>query len=212
MPAGYPILVHLAGRPVVVVGAGRVATRKVAGLLDAGARVRLVAPRASAQLTALAGAGRLDWERRPYRPGDLHGAFLVIAATDAPAVNRRVAADAHTAGVLADVVDDPGAGGFTTPATLRRGDLVVAVATSGRVPGLAGALRRRLAAQLGPEWGALVELLAEVRGRLPTADDQAGWDRLLAPELLARLRAGDRGRARARLAELLAERAAVESR
>jgi precorrin-2 dehydrogenase len=212
MPAGYPILLDLAGRLGVVVGAGPVATRKAAGLLDAGARVRVVAPEAGAELAGLAAAGDLDWSARAYEHGDLDGAALVVAATGAPEVNRRVAADARAAGIPVNVVDDPGDGTFTSLATLRRGDLVVAVGTSGRAPGLAGMLRRRLAGQLGPEWAALVELLGEVRERLPTAGDTGGWERLLAPVVLDRLRAGDVDGARERLELLLAERSVAKSR
>ena len=202
---GYPILLELSGRTVVVIGAGPVAARKVAGLLEAGAAVRLIAPLAVPELQALATAGRLDWARRPYQPGDLDGAALVFAATGVAEVDRRVVADAP-AGAPVSVAGDPTLGGFTTPAVLRRGELTVAVATSGRTPGLAGALRRRLDDQLGPEWGALVELLGEVRDRLPAAADRAAWDRLLGGGLLDQLRAGQLDAARARLGELLGPR------
>jgi precorrin-2 dehydrogenase/sirohydrochlorin ferrochelatase len=116
-----------------------------------------------------------------------------------PEVDRAVAVEAAAAGIPVNVAGAPAEGWFTTPAVLRRGDLIVAVATSGRTPGLAGALRRRLAADLGPEWATLVELLGEVRDRLPPAADTAAWDRLLTPELLTM----EAGAARARLAELL---------
>jgi precorrin-2 dehydrogenase/sirohydrochlorin ferrochelatase len=210
VPPGYPIVVALAGRPVLVVGAGPVATRKVTGLLGTGAVIRVVAPQALPGLAALADAGRITLERRPYRTGDLDGAALAFAAGP-PEVNRRVAADAGAAGVAVNVADDPGAGSFTTPATLRRGELLVAVATGGLAPGLAGALRRRLGLVFGPEWAELVELLASVRDRLPAAADTEGWDRLLDGPLPSAVRSGDHAGALRILAELDVARAADES-
>jgi precorrin-2 dehydrogenase / sirohydrochlorin ferrochelatase len=211
VPAGYPIVVDLAGRPVVVVGAGPVATRKVTGLLGTGAAVRVVAPEALPGLAALAGAGRITLERRPYAAGDLDGAALAFAAGPAE-VNRRVAADAARAGIPVAVTDDRGAGTFTTPATLRRGELLIAVATGGLAPGLAGALRRRLGLAFGPEWAELVELLAAARDRLPAAADTEGWDRLLDGPVPAAVRAGDHAGARRLLAELLGARDARPAR
>src|SRR6266540_834636 len=166
MTPRYPILVDLAARPVVVVGGGAVAERRALGLLAAGADLRVVSPRVGEGIDALAARGELTVERRPYRTGDLAGAVLAVAATDDPEVNRRVAADGRAAGVPVNRVDHPDGGDVTVPAVLRRGDLTVAVATSGRTPGLAGALRRRLEA------------------------DQATWQELLAPEVLDAVRRG----------------------
>jgi precorrin-2 dehydrogenase/sirohydrochlorin ferrochelatase len=190
MPASYPILVDLAGRPTVVVGGGPVAERKVRGLLAAGAAVRLVSPEVTPALADMAAGGEIVVEARSWRPGDLAGAVLAVAATGDPAVNARVAEEGRASGVLVNRVDDPDLGGFTVPAVLRRGDLTVAVATSGRTPGLAGALRRRLEGVFGPEWAELVELLAADRGSLPLAADQAAWDGLLGPDVLEAVRRG----------------------
>ena len=190
MTPRYPILVDLAGRPVVVVGGGAVAERRVHGLLAAGARVRVVTPRVGEGLAAVAARGEVSVEPRPYRTGDLAGAALAVAATDDPEVNRLVAADGRAAGVPVNRADDADGGDVTVPAVLRRGDLTVAVATSGRTPGLAGALRRRLEGDFGPEWAELVELLAADRAALPRAADQAAWRELLAPEVLEAVRRG----------------------
>jgi siroheme synthase-like protein len=196
MPARYPIVLDVTGVLAVVAGGGRVATRRALGLLDAGARVRVVAPEVTAELAGRSQAGALEWRRRPWREGDLAGAALAVAATGSPAANRAVAAQARAAGVPVNVADQPEQGTFQVPAVLRRGDLLLAVATSGRAPGLAGALRRRLGEQLGPEWAGLVDLLADLRERLPDAADSAGWDRLLAPGLLEAVRGGDLAQAR----------------
>ena len=201
MPPGYPIVLDLAGRPVVVVGAGPVASRKVTGLLASGAAITIVAPEALPGLAALAEAGRATLHRRPYQTRDLDGAALAFAAAP-PEVNRQVATDAAAAGVLVSVASkvdgqagtsaaDGRAATFSTPATLRRGGLLLAVATGGAAPGLAGALRRRLGASFGPEWSGVVELLGRHRERLPPPADGEAWEALLDGSLQALLLAGD---------------------
>ncbi|MGC4118819.1 MAG: bifunctional precorrin-2 dehydrogenase/sirohydrochlorin ferrochelatase [Myxococcales bacterium] len=139
------------GRRVVVVGAGEVAERRVRALLDAGARVTLVAPEASAGLARLARQGRLGWERRRYREGDLRGAFVAFAASDDRDANRAVAAEARRRGILVNAADDPGACDFTMPAVARSGPVCVAVSTGGTSPTLAQHLRDALARRL--LWG-----------------------------------------------------------
>jgi precorrin-2 dehydrogenase / sirohydrochlorin ferrochelatase len=199
MTARFPILVDVDGRLVVVVGGGRVAERRVRELRAAGAVVRVVSPKLGAGLAGLAAGGELAVEPRRYRRGDLAGAALAVAATDDPEVNRRVAADGRDAGVLVNRADAPDEGGFSVPAVLRRGDLTVAVATAGRAPGLAGAVRRRLERDFGPEWADLVELLAADRASLPGAADEAAWRELLAPEVLDSVRRGEKAAIRERI-------------
>jgi precorrin-2 dehydrogenase/sirohydrochlorin ferrochelatase len=199
MTARFPILVDVDGRMVVVVGGGHVAERRARELLAAGGVVRVVSPEVDTGLAELAAKGELTVEPRPYRQGDLGGAALAVAATDDPAVNRRVAADGRDAGVLVNRADAPEAGGFSVPAVLRRGDLTVAVATAGRAPGLAGAVRRRLEGDFGPEWADLVDLLAADRASLPGAADEAAWRELLAPEVLDSVRRGEKAAVRERI-------------
>jgi precorrin-2 dehydrogenase / sirohydrochlorin ferrochelatase len=199
MTARLPILVDVDGRLVVVVGGGRVAERRARELLAAGAVVRVVSPEAGAGLAGLAATGALTVEPRRYRHGDLAGAALAVAATDDPAVNRRVAADGRDSGVLVNRADAPDEGGFSVPAVLRRGDLTVAVGTAGRAPGLAGAVRRRLEGDFGPEWADLVDLLAADRASLPGAADEAAWAELLAPEVLDWVRRGENAAVRERI-------------
>jgi precorrin-2 dehydrogenase / sirohydrochlorin ferrochelatase len=199
MTARFPILVDVDGRMVVVVGGGHVAERRARELLAAGGVVRVVSPEVGTGLAELAAKGELTVEPRPYRQGDLEGAALAVAATDDPAVNRHVAADGRDAGVLVNRADAPEAGGFSVPAVLRRGDLTVAVATAGRAPGLAGAVRRRLEGDFGPEWADLVDLLAADRASLPGAADEAAWRELLAPEVLDSVRRGEKAAVRERI-------------
>ena len=138
MAAYYPVFLDLRDRPVVVIGGGRVAARKVAGLVEAGARVRVIAP----QVAALLRAQRI--ERRRYRPGDLRGAVLAFAAANDRAVNHAVAVEARRRRIPVNVADSAEECTFLVPARLRRGDLQIAVSTSGRSPRLAKSLRQRL--------------------------------------------------------------------
>lgn len=115
---GYPIYLDLCGHKVVVVGAGRVALRKVQKLLEYGAQVTVVAPRASDEIVALAQTGRLTWVRRAYRSGDLDGATICFSVCGQPDVDRQVCADAHAKGCLVNVVDVPSLCDFTVPAVV----------------------------------------------------------------------------------------------
>ena len=195
MPHGYPITLCLAGKPCVVVGGGNVATRKVASLLDAGARVRVVAPRVTEELRELAAQGALTCDLREACPGDLAGAFLVISASDDAAANELVARAALESGQLVNVVDQPALCNFFVPATIHRGPVSVAVATNGASPLLARRLRELLEEVVGPEYGELAELLGRLRGELqarcPDATVRAcTWAALLDSPLLDKLRAG----------------------
>ncbi|HEV8304556.1 MAG TPA: siroheme synthase CysG [Gemmatimonadales bacterium] len=159
----YPAFLVLRERRCVVVGGGAVAEQKVTGLLEAGARVTVVSPAVSPRLDELAAAGAIAIRRRPYRRGDLAGAFLAIAATDDRAVNRHVWTEAEAAGVLLNAVDDAPHCSFVAPAVHRQGDLAVAVSTAGKSPALAVRLRDRIAGLVGPEYGALLDHLGDLR-------------------------------------------------
>jgi precorrin-2 dehydrogenase / sirohydrochlorin ferrochelatase len=160
----YPIcLIGLEKRKIVVVGGGKVAARKVKALQEDGARVTLISPLVETELAESAGQGKLIWQQRTYQDGDLCGAFLAIAATDDPEVNRCVWEDALREGCLVNVVDDPSHSNFIMPAVVRRGDLKVAVTTGGASPALARSLRTRLEGLIGPEYEVLAELLEERR-------------------------------------------------
>ena len=128
---GFPLHLSLTGRRVVVVGGGPVAARKVAACLAAGADVLVVAPYACEQIVADAAAGLLGWQQRDYRPGDLDGAWLVVAATGDRATDEAVEAEATAQRTFCVRADDAAAGSARSPATLRRDDLVISVASSG---------------------------------------------------------------------------------
>ena len=203
----YPAFLNLAGRRCVVVGGGAVAERKVRGLLAADADVLVVAPEAVAGLDALATNGRIRVERRPYRSGDLDGAFLVVAATDSRAVNAAVARDARAVGALVNAVDDPTACDVTVPATVRRGDITLAISTGGRSPGFARYLREELEDWLSEERLALLDLVADVRAELRAAGANPGperWRQAVRSNILDILATGDRSAARRALLDALA--------
>ena len=168
----YLVNLVLEGRAALVMGAGKVALRKVEGLLQGGARVTVVAPAACPEIEALAEAGRITLHRESYRKAHLEGAFLAIAATGDEAVNGQVAQDARELGILVNVVDRPALCTFTVPATLRRGELILAVATGGRCPSLASALREELESAYGPEYAEVVALLGSLRQQMLAA----GWE------------------------------------
>lgn len=166
----YPLFLDLTGRLAVVVGGGRVAERKVRGLLRCGAAIRVVSPRLTPGLTRLARAGTIHHKSRTWRPADLHGAWLVYAATDDRAVNRAVArwsrAVAKTPGCLVNVVDQPEAGNVLIPSVVRSGDLTIAISTGGASPALARQIRRELAREFGPAYRTYLRLLTRLRDRL----------------------------------------------
>ena len=159
----YPVVLKLAGRPVLVVGGGAVALAKARGLLRCGARVRAVAPSWHPEFASLGAVERI---RRPFRPEDLEGVALVVAATGRRSVEETVAREARARGIWCNVADVPDLCGFYLPATLRRGSLQVSVSTEGRAPFLSVVLRDRLASLLGPHLEAVVEALAVARDRV----------------------------------------------
>lgn len=159
----FPAFLNLNGKLCIVVGGGEVAARKVEALLEAGAFVRVISPEVTPALVQLAASGRLEIWAETYRPGQLEGAFLVVAATDDEAVNRLVSQEAFTRSLLVNVVDVPELSNFIFPSVLRRGPLAVAVSTGGASPALAARLRRRLGDWLGPEYGLYLEILAQAR-------------------------------------------------
>lgn len=165
-PSLFPLFLKLAGRACLVVGAGRVGESKIAGLLSAGAMVRVVAPEATAAVAEWARVGRISWEARFFSPADLEGVILVVVATSSRELNEQVFREARGRGVLCNVVDDPPRCDFYYPAVVRRGHLQIAISTGGQSPALAQRLRRDFEQQFGPEYEAWVEQLGQARANL----------------------------------------------
>jgi len=200
---GYPVTLLVEGRPCLVVGGGRVAARKAVGLLDAGAGVKMVAPRVSPEAEVLAGSG-LRIERRPYRSPEAASYRLVVTATGDPDVDGAVFRDAEAAGVWVNAADSPVSCSFHLPAVARRGPVSVAVSTGGASPALASWLRDRIDAELGT--GADIEVLAgllsEARADLKAAGrstEAANWRGALNSDMLGLIRTGQIDQARERL-------------
>jgi siroheme synthase-like protein len=192
----YPVFLDLAGRACVVIGGGPIAEGKVVGLLEVGARLTVVAPELTPPLAELDRRGRFERRSRTYRPGDLKGAFLAVAATDSRAVHERVAAEAKRRNVLLNVVDDVPLCQFIAPSVARRGDLTVAVSTGGKAPVLAVRLRQEIERLLRPEHARFLEIAATLRQPLASrypdfAERRDLWYRLVDSDVLERLGKGD---------------------
>jgi precorrin-2 dehydrogenase/sirohydrochlorin ferrochelatase len=196
----YPIVLDLRGRRCLVVGGGALAERRVAPLAEGGADVTVLSRALTPGLAALAGAGRIRHVARDYQDGDVADFELVLVATDGGEAVPAVAVEARARGTWINTADDPDRCDFLLPALVRRGDLVVAVATGGTSPALARAVKEELEAYLTPEYAVLAELAAEARralrgaGRRATAD---AWQRALGPETRRLL--VERGRKHAKL-------------
>jgi precorrin-2 dehydrogenase / sirohydrochlorin ferrochelatase len=181
----YPVNLDLIDQRVVIVGGGAVAARKAKRLVRAGARVLVLAPRLDERLAALAAAGSVTHEARGYLPGDLEGALLVFAATDDPVVNLAVAAEARARGILIDVVDAPTKSGFTTPAVLERGELLITVSTAGASPALSRRIIGELEQRFGAEYAEAVALLGAVREKILTEKGGSAYNERVFAELAA---------------------------
>jgi len=189
VPFDYPVVLNLKTRLVVIVGAGVVGQRKLAGLLLCGAKVKLIDPslvdhpRQESSVEAVA---------REFQPGDLAGAVLAFACTDRSDVNRAVVSEARRRGIFCCCSEQALSGDFALPAVLHRGPLTIAVSTGGGSPALAGQLRDQLAVELPDSWGVGVEIIVALRrkwltGKLPSKYNQQVlrkfWEEQLIPTL-----------------------------
>ena len=159
----YPAHLDLSGKLCVVVGGGRVGERKVMGLLDANAMVRVVSMTLTPALEHLADEDRFETILAPYESVHLRGAWLVFAATNSREVNARITSDARVHNLLINVADSPETTNFIVPSTVRRGDLCIGISTGGHAPTLAARLSDELENRFGTEYGSLLELLGEMR-------------------------------------------------
>ena len=159
----FPIFLKLGGRPCLVVGAGAVGEEKIKSLVEAGASVRVVAPRATRAVERWASAGEINWSCRTFEPADLNDVFLVVVATSSRDLNERIFQEAERRGILCNVVDDPPHCDFYYPSVVRRGDLQIAISTAGHSPALARRLRKELEQQFAPEYAEWVLRLGRTR-------------------------------------------------
>lgn len=195
----YPVNLIVSGRPVLVVGGGRVAAQKVDELVRCGAVVHVVATRIDEPLRS---RRDITSDLRPYSNGEIAGYRLGIAATDAPEVNRQVFLDGEASGVWVNSADDPASCAFTLPARARQGPLLATFSTGGHSPAMATWLRRRFEVELGPEYVELVELLADERASIQAdgrSTEGLDWQRALDSGILDLVRQGRAAEAKERL-------------
>jgi siroheme synthase-like protein len=192
--SGYPVNLVVAGRRCVVVGAGRIAARKIDALLAAGADVEVIAVDAGTEVRRWADEGRLTLTERAFAPTDLDDAWLATTATGVPEVDRSVFDAGEARRVWVNSADDPANCSFTLTSVVRQGDLVVTIGTGGRSPALAAWLRRRLGEELGPEYATLLNVLSEAREELRAegrSSEEPDWQSALDSGMLDLIRAGN---------------------
>ncbi|MFB3879750.1 MAG: bifunctional precorrin-2 dehydrogenase/sirohydrochlorin ferrochelatase [Armatimonadota bacterium] len=186
----FPAFIDLRGKLCLVVGGGEVAARKARSLLAAGARLRVVAPELSQQMSALAANCEVTCAPRHYAEGDLDGTLLVFAATDDADVNAAVYRDATARGLLVNVVDDPAHCTFIVPSQVVRDGIRIAISTQGQSPALAKRLREKIEAAIPPAYGKLAALMgrlrAEVRKSVPSLGERSErWQAVLDSDVLS---------------------------
>ena len=192
----YPIYLDIENRHCLVVGGGAVGTRKVRTLLEYGARVTVVSPKLTATLQELADQGDIEWRGRAYETEDLKGIFLVFGATDDDELNQKIHADAEASNLLCNIADRPSVCNFILPSIVRRGDLSIAISTSGKSPAFAKRVRKELEKEFGQEYGTFLDLMGKIRRKLlsqahePEAHKPL-FEQLIDGGLLELLRKGD---------------------
>jgi precorrin-2 dehydrogenase/sirohydrochlorin ferrochelatase len=196
----YPVCLRLGGKRVLLIGAGTIAEGRALQLVEAGARLRLIAPQATEALRHLAAEGKLELLERPYAPGDVTGHVIVFVATDDRRVSEAVAEEARALGIWLNAADEPDLCDFTLPSVGRRGAITVAVSTNGHAPALARSLRKRLVEQISLHHVQLARLSGWLRERLPRSPARGRLLKLLVEDDIGgRLVRGQRREAWARL-------------
>jgi precorrin-2 dehydrogenase/sirohydrochlorin ferrochelatase len=199
-PIDYPVCLRLQGKRVLLIGAGNIAEGRAVQLLEAGARLRMIAPSATETLRRLAAEGRLELLERPYTPGDAAGHMVVFVATDDRRVSEAVAEETRALGLWLNAADEPDLCDFTLPSVGRRGPITVAVSTAGQAPAVARTLRRQLVERISLHHVQLARLSGWLRERLPRTPARSRLLKLLVEDDIGgRLARGQRRDAWARL-------------
>jgi len=196
----YPTFFNLQGKRGMVVGGGEVALRKVKMLLDGGAKVTVISPRPHPEIVKLSKEKAIHLIQRDYEAGDLKDAVIAMVCTDKEKVNRKVADEAKKAGVLVNVADHSEPSDFIIPSFLRRGNLIVAVSTSGVSPALARKIRTKLEKSFGEEYATLLSIIGEVRSTIKEkgiiVGEEAWQEALDLDTLISLVEAGQREKAK----------------
>lgn len=179
--------IQIESKSIVVIGGGRVAERKVANILPAGALLTVISPTLTFELQKLRDSGMITHLSRAYQSGDLRDAFMAIAATNDREANRAVADEARELGILAEITDNPSSGTVTSPAIIRQGDLSIAISTNSLAPALAAAIKRELTPLFGSEYAKTVRLLGIVREKLLTDGGGSTYNKQVLSEMAEKL-------------------------
>ena len=182
----YPVNLDIRNRNCLVVGGGDVGTRKVMTLLDCGAMVIVVSPAVTEKIEALSNKGLIKLERRGFEPTDLDQMFLVIGATDNPELNRQIHTGAERLGMLCNIADRPEVCNFILPAIVNRGDLIIAISTSGKSPAFAKTMRKDLEKKFGTEYAKFLTLMGGIRTKLLSEDHEPEAHKHLFENLIKR--------------------------
>ncbi len=169
----YPISLHIEDKLCVVVGGGKVARRKIRGILLRQGQVKVISPQVEPEIQKLAARKKIQWQEKRFAKGDLKGAFLVFAATSSLEIQDAVQQEADALNILVNRADAPEKSSFHVPASLQRGDLQVAVFTNGKSPAMAAKVKKQLEDVIGWEYGILLELVAAVRGHIIAREDDS---------------------------------------
>ena len=164
----YPINLNIKDKKCVVIGGGIIATRKIKSLLAAQAQVLVISPQVTSIIQTLIDNQKINYIARDYQAGDIKGCFLVICATNNKAVNKMIAEEAESLGLLFNVIDDSTDSNFTVPAVIRRNDLLLTVSTNGKSPAVAKQIKAELSLIYGEEYGYFLNLIAKYRQELKT--------------------------------------------
>ena len=206
----YPIFLDIKDKPCVVIGGGNVAERKVISLLDASARVVVISPVLTPALKKLAREKTINYCPKSYEEGDLKGFFLAYSATDNSSVNRKVFNEAKREGILLNVVDVPKLCNFIVPSVVDRGDLLIAISTSGKSPAMAKKIRQRLEKEFGREYAIFLNIMGKVRAKLLTRSKESDtnkrmFEKLVNSPLLEWIKKGEKEKVDRFLKEALKE-------
>jgi len=182
----FPIFLKLTARPCLVIGAGNLAESKIESLRAAQGKVTVIAPQANPKILDLAASGEIELIQREYAPGDVSNYFLVVTATNVPAVNRAVYHEAVSKNIICNAVDDPPFCDFYFPSVVRRGDLQIAISTAGASPALAQRLRKEINAQLPLDTGDWLADLGNLRREVVAAEPLNESRKLLLHQLASR--------------------------
>jgi len=212
----YPVYLDIKDRDCLVIGGGSVGTRKVLTLLSCGANVTVVSTAATEKLHQLSNNGVIKLKERPFQTTDLDDRFLVIGATDNQELNFNIHAEAERRGLLCNIADRPKVCNFILPSIVNRGDLIIAISTSGKSPAFAKKLRKHLEKEFGDEYAELLKLMGAIRKKLLSQDHEPEahkhlFEQLIERNLVQMLKEGDTESINSLLLEVLGEGYELES-